>query len=126
MAKVAFEYNGDLTVETYKKFYQYGNFEELPEDQLEWQLGILVADEDLRDHGSRPAAEKFADMERRLRNAPLRFDRLAFVHGIDDNRHDAHDEIDDEIGGREFAEDKRGECKRSQKNSGEKQIEMFL
>jgi hypothetical protein len=38
MAKVAFEYNGDLTLETYKEFYRYGNFEKLPEDQLEWIL----------------------------------------------------------------------------------------
>ena len=57
------------------------------------KLGVLVADDDLRDHGSRPAAEQFADVKRRFRNAPLGFDRLVFVYGIDGNGHKAHGKI---------------------------------
>ena len=42
-----------------------------PENQLERKLGVFVADDDLRNHGSWPAAQQFADVERRFRNTPL-------------------------------------------------------
>lgn len=85
-----------------------------------------MADENLRDHGSWPAAEQFTEVERRFRNAPLRFYRLAFVHSIDDNGHEAHGKIEEEKGGMELVESQRSKGEYPYKYNGNKQIEVFL